>query len=256
MSPSVLVVDQDRSFVIAVQDWFYSKGWACNAATTAESAAAGIAERSYDVLIADTSMASIGEIVRGARARQREIFLIGVTSRRSMPTAVEALQWGAVEYLLKPVDLGNLWACVCELMIGKSVRTAIQVLQEEREKLGRTVRELDPLAELAPAGRRSPHSLAAAGGAAKQAIDKTINTLILVKERLDVLVNETIASGKAVEPLMRTPRVAAVEQALREAIQVLNQTKTAFRSKTLGALREKLEAVLGDSAKALSLTDL
>ena len=249
MSPSALVVDEDRSFAIAVQDWLYSKGWCCNAATTPEAAAAGIAERSYDVLIADTSLAGIGEIVRGARARQGEIFFIGVTSRRSMPTAVEALQWGAVEYLLKPVDLGNLWACICELMIGRTVRNAVQVLREEREKLRGTVEELDLLTELAPAGQRSPHSLAAAGGTAKQAIDKTINTLILLKERLDVLVNETIASGQAVEPLMRTPRAAAAEQALREAIQVLNQTKTAFRSKTLGALREKLEAVLGDSAK-------
>ena len=250
MSPSALGVDQDRSFVIAVQDLLYSKAWCCNAATTAEAAAAGIAERSYDVLIADTSLAGIGEIVLGARVRQREIFVIGVTSRRSMPTAVEGLQWGAVEYLLKPVDLGNLWACVCELMIGKTVRTAIQVLQEEGEKLRRTVQELDPLAELAPAGRRFPHSLAAAGGAAKQAIDKAINTLIGMSEGLDVLVSETIAFGQAVEPLMRTPRAAAMEQALREAIWVLNETKTAFRSKTLGALREKLETVLGDPAKA------
>ena len=92
--------------------------------------------------------------------------------------------------------------------------------------------------------------MVAAGGAAKQAIDKTINTLIGISGGIDVLVSETIACGQAAEPLMRTPRVTVMEQALREAIWVLNQTKTAFRSKKLGALREKLEVVLADSAKA------
>src|SRR5439155_11845286 len=56
-------------------------------------------------------------------------------------------------------------------------------------------------------------------------------------------------SGRPVDEhpcqLMNCPRGAQLLEAVRETIQVLEETKSAFKSKTLGELRHRLELLLG-----------
>ena len=44
---------------------------------------------------------------------------------------------------------------------------------------------------------------------------------------------------------MNCPRGAQLLEAVRETIRVLEETKSAFKSKTLGDLRHRLELLLG-----------
>jgi hypothetical protein len=59
-----------------------------------------------------------------------------------------------------------------------------------------------------------------------------------------LLAGGAATGGGAACPLVACPRLSKIEVALRETIEVLDETRSAFRSKRLEVLRKKLIGVL------------
>ncbi len=55
--------------------------------------------------------------------------------------------------------------------------------------------------------------------------------------------------------LVRCPRLVAYESLLQETVQVLEKTKRAFKSKDLGAIRDKIETLLNTSKETVAPHD-
>ena len=108
----VLVVDNDQAHAEAVADSLNRVGFACTVATSGAAGAALIEEGSYDVIITDLMMSDVDglEILGRAKESLPDAEVILVTGHGTVPSAVEAMQQGAFNYLLKPLDLKQLRA--------------------------------------------------------------------------------------------------------------------------------------------------
>lgn len=107
------------------------------------------------------------------------------------------------------------------------------------------------------ASPNGPVSPQAAGGLPltfEQYLAQTITQLTTMAGNLQVVL-EAVQQGRTnasldLCTLLHCPRATAYEAGIRHTIEVLRQTKNAFKSKTLGMLRERLEALLQEDTGA------
>ncbi len=110
----VLIVDDDSSSLEAMRLVVHSLGYGTDEATTAEAAEQLIARQRYDLVITDMMLpGETGmELLKRLRGLAVPPAVILVTGHATLDTAVSALKWGAVDYLIKPVDPAALKAAV------------------------------------------------------------------------------------------------------------------------------------------------
>src|SRR6185503_9082541 len=105
--PTLLVIDDDDSILYAFREVF--RGPAVSL-ITAGSAAEGlklVGRRQPDVVILDISLPDMSglEAYLHVRAIDAKVPVIFITAHGTTNTAIEAMKLGALDYLLKPVEL-------------------------------------------------------------------------------------------------------------------------------------------------------
>lgn len=110
--PHVLIVDNDEAHALVVAESLERVGNACTVATSGEQGAERIAREEFDVVITDLVMSDLDglQLLRQAKDDQPDAEVILITGHGSIPSAVQAMQQGAFNYLLKPLDLQQLRA--------------------------------------------------------------------------------------------------------------------------------------------------
>jgi two-component system response regulator HydG len=108
----VLIVDNDRAHAETVAEGLAKVGFECRVADSGKAGAAAIEEDSFDVIVTDLVMNDLDglEILARAKADQPDAEVILMTGHGTVPSAVEAMRRGAFNYLLKPLDIGQLRA--------------------------------------------------------------------------------------------------------------------------------------------------
>jgi two-component system, NtrC family, response regulator HydG len=108
----VLIVDNDEPHAQAVAESLARVGYDCTVATSGAGGARLIEREQFDVIITDLMMNDVGglEILARAKDDLPDAEVILVTGHGTIPSAVQAMQQGAFNYLLKPLDLGQLRA--------------------------------------------------------------------------------------------------------------------------------------------------
>lgn len=111
----VLLVDDDPDILRAYARWLERAGYAVASADDGRSAAAMAAETSFDVIVSDISMPGMTgvEMLRAVRARDADVPVVLMTAQPAIETAVDAVDLGALKYLVKPVD-GELLVSVAD----------------------------------------------------------------------------------------------------------------------------------------------
>ena len=107
----VLVVDNDQAHALAVEESLDRVGYSCRVATSGSDGAQLIEEEGpFDVIITDLVMNDIDGlgILAKAKSEMPEAEVILMTGHGSIPSAVSAMQQGAFNYLLKPLDINQL----------------------------------------------------------------------------------------------------------------------------------------------------
>jgi two-component system response regulator HydG len=110
----VLVIDNDPAHAEAMADSLRSVGFECIVATTGPEGASLLDVGSYEIIITDLKMPEMGglEILAKCKEVQPDAEVVLVTGHGTIESAVEAMQRGAFNYLLKPLDLKQLRAVV------------------------------------------------------------------------------------------------------------------------------------------------
>ena len=111
---SVLVVDDDRTVRETLADFFDTLGYSARTAASASEGRQAAAEHAPDVVLVDLRLpdASGLLLLEALRADDPELGVIMLTGHADVPTAVRAMQKGALDFLEKPVDLDALDAAV------------------------------------------------------------------------------------------------------------------------------------------------
>ena len=108
----VLIIDNDEPHAQAVAESLSRAGYDCTVATSGDAGARLIEDQEFDVVITDLVMNDLDGLAILARAKNDlpDAEVILVTGHGTVPSAVSAMQQGAFNYLLKPLDIGQLRA--------------------------------------------------------------------------------------------------------------------------------------------------
>ena len=220
-SKGLVLLTDDDAVVLSTDSLRLARlGYECSTAANADGAMALLADRDYDVLISDVDMPGNDNLALVSRAQRLRpgLPVLIVTGSPTFDSARAAVGLGVRAYLLKPVSMDQLAAELDAAMRLRRLWRAAHAVGERLGEVGAAAEEQVPEALL--------WSMAAAAtelGAAQAGLD-----VIGQPARLSTVVSQVDLVG-----------------ALRETVEVLHDTKNAFRSKALGRLRHRLERLLG-----------
>lgn len=245
-SARILVADDDESFRTVTVDFLRRAGYRCDCARDAREAAQMLQEQPYDLLITDICMPGNAnlELLHTVQDTRLRVPVVVVTGCPTVWTAVEALRLSVVDYLIKPIEFP---AVLSRISAAMDKGRLLQSLHQAREQTGEWVSTVKQLEQsLAFSGiPRETTTLA-------WPVDQYLELMAAQVARLALnlkTVMEVVRKGRAEQTAdlcqaLQCPRRAAYEQALNETINVLEKTKTAFKSKDLADLRKRLESLL------------
>ena len=131
-----MVVDDDATVRETLVDFFALEGAVARGAATASEGRRLAAEHACDVAIIDLRLPDAPglTLLEALRADDPEIAVVVLTGHADVPTAVRAMQQGAVDVLEKPVDLATLRAAVARAAEGARMRRELAVLRATRDE--------------------------------------------------------------------------------------------------------------------------
>jgi DNA-binding NtrC family response regulator len=131
---SILVVDDDQTVRETLADYFDALGYVVRAVGTATAGRQAAAEHAPDVVLVDLRLpdASGLTLLEALRADDPELGIIVLTGHADVPTAVRAMQQGALDFLEKPVDLDALALTVSRASELVGLRREVSVLRARR----------------------------------------------------------------------------------------------------------------------------
>jgi len=125
-APRILIVDDDKAFIVATVALLKDEGYDITTATSGLDARKHIDERKFDLILSDLVMTGLNgiELLQYIKRKMPDATVMMVTGFGSVQTAVEAMRYGAYDYLTKP--------CHNEELLIK-VRRAIQERNKTEE---------------------------------------------------------------------------------------------------------------------------
>ena len=205
----ILIVDDEDTFRESTRALVEQAGYACDSASNTAAAKDLLRDTAYDLVISDIRMPTNEnlEFVRGLGRAENSIPVIIVTGYPSIPTAIAAIDLSVCGYLVKPFEIEDLL---------KQIDRCLKARRQFR--------------------------------AARDQTRLLLNNCRNVLESVEELVGGAEPTGSHSHPTPargpdRTDATALV-QVLKETIDVLEKTKSSFRSRELAQLRHKLEQVV------------
>lgn len=121
-----LIVDNDDAHAETMADSLSRVGYACTVATSGAAGSELLEKESFEIVVSDLKMPDVGGLEILARAKEvlPDAEVILVTGHGTIQSAVEAMQQGAFNYLLKPLDLKQLRAVVDNAARNQHLRRA------------------------------------------------------------------------------------------------------------------------------------
>jgi NADPH-dependent glutamate synthase beta subunit-like oxidoreductase/CheY-like chemotaxis protein/NAD-dependent dihydropyrimidine dehydrogenase PreA subunit len=171
----ILVVDDEAIMRESLRDWLTDDGYKVEIAEDGDAALKAIDQQDFGVAIVDLMLPGKNgiEVLRAAREKRPRLKGIIITAYASVPTAVEAMKEGAVDYLSKPVQLNHLEALI-------------------RDALGPVQVEVKPKVTTAPPGVEPPAVELAEPARVEEAIDEATGKIYLPPCQIACPVGEDI----------------------------------------------------------------
>jgi NADPH-dependent glutamate synthase beta subunit-like oxidoreductase/CheY-like chemotaxis protein len=194
----ILVVDDEAIMRESLRDWLTDDGYQVEIAEDGEAALKAIAQQDFGVAIVDLMLPGKNgiEVLREARKKRPYLKGIIITAYASVPTAVEAMKNGAVDYLSKPVQLNQLEALI-------------------RDALGSVQVEVKPSATVAPAKVKPLAVEVEEPAEVEEAIDEATGKIYLPPCQIACPVGEDIQRTNAMMALLPLDAEKAQSQIIK-----------------------------------------
>jgi response regulator RpfG family c-di-GMP phosphodiesterase len=131
----LLVVDDDQAVRQIVAEILTDEGYEPSTAASAEDAVALMRTQPFPLVITDVKMPGADGLsfLRQLRAEFPHSAVIMMTGYGQVESAVEALKWGAVDYLTKPIRVNHLSAAVLRALDRRRLVLEHQAYQRDLE---------------------------------------------------------------------------------------------------------------------------
>ena len=122
----VLLVDDEVEFVQTLTKRLVRNELSVQAVHSGADALRHLAENPTDVVVLDMKMPGMDgiETLREIKARQPLVEVIMLTGHASVEAAIDGMEWGAFDYLMKPVEFEELLYKIQDAHRKKSLQEA------------------------------------------------------------------------------------------------------------------------------------
>jgi DNA-binding NtrC family response regulator len=202
----ILIVDDDRSIRRTLEKFLGGEGYDVATAADAPSAIAGAG--AADLMLLDLGLpgGSGFDVLSALTGQSARPEVIVVTARDDMQSTVKAIQLGAYEYIVKPVDIDRLREVVRRALDGRDARGQLEAFVSERaaektgEILGKSPQIRDVWKQIgAVSTTRAPVLIRGESGTGKELVAKAIHVSSADRERPFVAVNCTALAPGVLE---------------------------------------------------------
>lgn len=240
----ILLVDDEETFLHSTAELLRQAGYTCDEAIDGRAAVEKLRESDYDLVIADIKMPGNAdlELVQQLADQNPGLPVILVTGYPSMETAVDSVNLNVYAYLVKPIDFDELLSHVDEAV---EQRQTAQHIHRIRRRARRRIREFDALR--AAEEKKIPRE--------ESLVEPIFNLLFqniadAYADLRQLCVIAEIHHPEALLSVLRNdPEKKRLTGALQHAIDVIEETKAAFKSKQLAQLRRSLESTLEETSR-------
>ncbi len=236
----ILIADDEETFLLSTADLLRRDGYHCDTVPDGEGAAKALREGDYDLLIADIKMPGNArlELIRDLPGISAGLPVILVTGYPSLQTAIDSVQLPVVAYLPKPLEYEELKEGVRE---GVRKFQVVKTMRRLRDRMKRLEEDLSQVQASSP-------ELRLAGPSTTMECFLTLTFQNLIDSLWDLKnLAQSLSVGisdRDICHMWSCPRLNFLKKALEETIEVLEKTKSSFKSRELGDLRKKLEDLM------------
>jgi CheY-like chemotaxis protein len=105
--PRILVVDDEAQVVQIFHELLQQRGYEVEVSSDGDDAIHRVTDGRFDLVLTDINLPGVDglEVVRAAKAADKDTCVILITGYASTTTAIDALRQGAYDYITKPFDL-------------------------------------------------------------------------------------------------------------------------------------------------------
>ncbi|MFQ5835983.1 MAG: sigma-54-dependent transcriptional regulator [bacterium] len=128
MPEKILVVDDERGIRYSLKRMFEERGFKVLEAKNGKEAIETVQKDQIDLILMDVKMAGITglEALKEIRSINPKLLVIIMTAYGTTQTAIEAMKFGAFDYILKPFDIPQMWRSIEKgLHVNKLMREAV-----------------------------------------------------------------------------------------------------------------------------------
>jgi FixJ family two-component response regulator len=232
--PSVLIADDSRDMREMTSLLLRKAGFTVHTSSAGDEALDVIGREHISVVLADIHMPGNErlELVDTIARRFPGLPVVLMTGEPSMETAIASANSPVVAYLLKPVPAETLLRAVQRAAGVHEARHALAASQQHLRAWEDDLRRLERL--------MGDARTATEANGPRTFLDLSLSHVSTALSNLRDVVDTLAASPGGTQNL----RNLEIQQALKDAIHVLNRTRTSFKSKELGDLRERLESLV------------
>jgi len=133
VTPSILVVDDERTIGIAVARLLGARGYEVHAVQSGEAAIERLSAVPAHVVITDLNLGPMSgmDVLRWVKQHAPDTAVIMITAYGSEKIAVEAMKLGAADYVPKPFDNDELELVVDRVLEGMQLRRDLRLFQAQ-----------------------------------------------------------------------------------------------------------------------------
>jgi YesN/AraC family two-component response regulator len=237
----ILIADDEPLIRQVLRTLLVSAGFRVREAASGDQALDVIREDRPSLIISDINMPGNDDLafVRTVAGMFPGLPVILLTAYPSVETAVESVNLSVVAYLVKPPDASKVLDAVRHAVGTYEARESVR---RSLVRLKSWTQDLEQIERLMAGVRASPAGDETAAGAY---LELTLRHLMS-----SVLEFRDVVSALAAAPAgAESVRSLELSKAVHETVEVLEKTKRVFKSKDLGELRQKLEAVLAAASR-------
>jgi putative nucleotidyltransferase with HDIG domain len=142
----LLIVDDEETIRLAIGKFLRSRGYEVHAAESGSAALEQLERQRFLLMLCDVRMPGMSgvEVVPRATESDPDLAILMLTAVNDAPTATEALSRGAMDYLMKPIELTDLEKAVQRALHKRDLRIEQRrVEQMIREEVALRTAELE-----------------------------------------------------------------------------------------------------------------
>ena len=136
MKPRILVVDDEESIREFLEIMLRKEGYEVTCAEDGKQALDVVKKRSFDLVISDMQMPNMTgmDLLREVKAQYPDMLFMMITAFGTTETAVEAMKFGAYDYILKPFKIDEVRINIANALRSQNLEVENRTLKKELNK--------------------------------------------------------------------------------------------------------------------------